>query len=136
MFQYLKDINVYEYGRLPVFIDDKSRVVENYRDNCMFCLSTKDRLKYTPVDPRVVCVYRPRTYLVMDYTSVPLSRSKPYYNKQVNLPTSIEPFSRYHFAVATIDQTSSRVVDFIERIKIFDFPDLNIVKSDNGLNSI
>ena len=67
----------------------------------------------------------------MDYTALGVSLFKGAYSKPIILLVLVEPFSRYIYCKITPDQTSANVIKMMHYV-IVDFPDLKIIKTDQG----
>ena len=91
-------------------------IIKLYNLLDVYCALRK-KLQIKRIENPLVCIYPPKEYAVIDFTVLNWQELRGYITVNVILLTGIEPFTKYAFAVACVDQTSTHVVVFIRMLK-------------------
>ena len=90
---------------------------------CYHCLIFK-KIKDDDEMKQIRCIYPSDKYLIMDYTSLRTSKLGDAIDRNYELLTAIEPFSRFAFCELHTEQSSVNVIAFMKRLKKILFTNL------------
>ena len=110
----------------------------NAKDYCEKCPGCQEFAKWssTLIMYYVPCIYPLKRYLMMDFTKLTLTDMPGIMKESVCILVLVEPCSRYAWTYVSRNESAADVANILQYLKTKEYPEMQMVKSDNGSNFI